>query len=375
MNPVWWWLTAPGAVIWASIVAAPWRAWSTREALDSAGPVPDADLSHVTVLIPARNEAAVIDRTIAALSRQGQGLKVVLVDDQSDDGTAQAAEAARGNLDLTILKGAPLPAGWAGKLWALEQGRRHAKTPLTLLLDADIELAPGTIATLLLHKAQHRLQLVSLMARLNMVNFWERLLLPAFVYFFMLLYPFSLSNSRNRLIAAAAGGFILVDSAVLDEIGAFDSLRGALIDDCTLARRVKQRGHRIWLGLTHSAVSLRAEHGFDDMHHMVTRTAFTQLHYSTLLLLAVTAIFAAAFWLPIAAAIAAPAPAGWVAVATLAGMFASYVPVLRYYGLPSRLTLAMPFIASLYLGMTWSSAIRYWRGVRSRWKGRTYQSA
>lgn len=375
MNPIWWWLTAPGAVIWASIVAAPWRAWGTHEALDSAGPAPEADLSDVTVLIPARNEADVIGRTIGALGQQGRGLKVVLVDDQSDDGTATIAEAARGNADLTVLKGAPLPADWAGKLWALEQGRRHVKTPLTLLLDADIELAPGTIATLLRHKHERGLQLVSLMARLNMVNFWERLLLPAFVYFFMLLYPFALSNSRNRLIAAAAGGFILVDSAVLDEIGAFDSLRGALIDDCTLARRVKQRGHRTWLGLTHSAVSLRAEHSLGDMHHMVTRTAFTQLGYSTLLLLAVTVIFAAAFWLPIVAAVAAPVPAGWVAMATLVAMFASYVPVLRYYQLPPRLTLAMPFIASLYLGMTWSSAIRYWRGVRSRWKGRTYQAA
>jgi hopene-associated glycosyltransferase HpnB len=375
MNPVWWWLTAPGAVIWTSIVAAPWRAWSTREALDSEGPAPEADLSQLTVLIPARNEAAVIGRTIAALSQQGRGLKVVLVDDQSDDGTAQIAEQARGNLDLTILKGAALPEGWAGKLWALEQGRRHVKTPLTLLLDADIELKPGTIATLLKHKHQHQLQLVSLMARLNMVNFWERLLLPAFVYFFMLLYPFSLSNSRNRLIAAAAGGFILVDSAVLDEIGAFDKLRGALIDDCTLARRVKQAGHRTWLGLTHSAVSLRAEHSFADMHHMVARTAFTQLGYSTLLLLAVTAIFAAAFWLPFVAAIAAPPLASWIALATLAGMFLSYVPVLRYYGLAPHRALAMPAIATLYLGMTWSSAIRYWRGVRSRWKGRTYQTA
>jgi len=375
MNPVWWWLTIPGAVVWASIIFAPWRAWSTRESLDSQGASPDADLSGVTVLIPARDEAAVIGRTIAALAQQGRKLRVVLVDDQSTDGTAEIAERQRDALDLTILKGSPLPPGWAGKLWALEQGRRQVTTPWTLLLDADIELAPGTISTLLAHKRDRQLQLVSLMARLNMANFWERLLLPAFVYFFMLLYPFSLSNSRNRLIAAAAGGFILVDTPLLDEIGAFASLRDALIDDCTLARRVKNAGHRTWIGLTHSAVSLRAEHSFADMHQMVARSAFTQLGYSTALLLAVSAIFAAAFWLPFAAAVAAPAPIAWLALATIAGMFVSYVPVLRYYGLAPRWALALPAIATLYLGMTWSSAIRYWRGVRSRWKGRVYEVA
>jgi hopene-associated glycosyltransferase HpnB len=379
VNPMWWWLSAPGAAIWLSILGAPWRAWSTRESLDVAGPSPEADLSDVTVLIPARNEAEVIGRTITALRAQGRGLHVVLVDDQSHDGTADIAERERGNLDLQILRGGALPAGWAGKLWALEQGRGGVQTPQTLLLDADIALLPGTLAALLEFKRRNGLKLVSLMAHLNMRNSWERLLLPAFVYFFKLLYPFALANEAptkplSRLIAAAAGGVILVDTAVLAEVGAFASLRGALIDDCTLARRIKDAGHRTWLGMTHSAISLRGGHSFADLHHMVARSAFTQLGYSTALLLAVTAVFAFAFWLPVALAFVAPLPAQSLAVATLIAMFVSYVPTLRYYGLSPAWTLTMPLIATIYIGMTWSSAIRYWRGIRSRWKGRTYQT-
>ncbi len=379
VNPIWWWLLTPGALIWASILGAPWRAWSTRESLDAGAASPATDLSDVTVLIPARNEAAVIGRTIAGLHAQGPGLRVVLIDDQSHDGTADIARATAGDLNLHILRGTSLPAGWAGKLWALEQGRGEVHTPLTLLLDADIELLPGTLAALLAFKREHKLQLVSLMAHLNMSNFWERLLLPAFVYFFKLLYPFQLANAKpsgplSRLIAAAAGGVVLVDTAVLTKIGAFASLRNALIDDCTLARRVKQAGHRSWLGLTHSAISLRGGHSLNDLHMMVARSAFTQLNYSTLVLLAVTAVFAFAFWLPLAAVFAGPLLAQILAGATLAAMLFSYVPVLRYYSLSPAWTLAMPLIATLYIGMTWSSAIRYWRGVRSLWKGRTYQT-
>lgn len=374
VNSVWFWLLAPGALIWLSIVAAPWRAWSTRESLDADRARSDSDLSDVTVLIPARNEAAVIGRTIAALAQQGHGLHVVLIDDQSDDGTAAVAAAARGPLDLRILGGRALPEGWAGKLWALEQGRDAVKTPLTLLLDADIELAPGTLATLCAFKRREQRQLVSLMAHLNMRNRWEVLLLPAFIYFFKLLYPFRLANSANRLIAAAAGGVILVDSAVLRQTGAFASLRDALIDDCTLARRVKDAGHRTWLGLTHSALSLRGDHRYADLHQMVARSAFTQLHYSTLLLLAVSAVFAAAFWLPLGALLMAAAPYKLAAAVIVAAMLLSYVPTLRYYRLNAAWALALPAVASLYLGMTWSSAIRYWRGTRSQWKGRTYQT-
>jgi hopene-associated glycosyltransferase HpnB len=379
VNPMWWWLTVPGALVWASILGAPWRAWSTRESLDADPALPAADLSDVTVLIPARNESAVIARTISALAAQGRGLRVVLIDDQSHDGTADIARTAAGALDLRVLRGNPLPAGWAGKLWALEQGRSEVRTALTLLLDADIELLPGTLATLLKFKRERGLQLVSLMAQLSMRNFWERLLMPAFVYFFKLLYPFRLANAAptgplSRFIAAAAGGVILVDTAVLTQIGAFASLRNALIDDCTLARRVKQAGHRGWLGLTHSAISLRSGHSFNDLHLMVARSAFTQLNYSTLLLLAITAVFAFAFWLPLAAVCVAPLPVQILAGATLAAMLVSYVPILSYYSIAAAWALAMPLVATLYIGMTWSSAIRYWRGVRSLWKGRIYQT-
>jgi hopene-associated glycosyltransferase HpnB len=380
-----WALVAPGALVWSGIVLPPWRAWSTRESLDVLpGPPhdnePGADLGDVTVLIPARDEAAVIARTVRALTQQGAGLKVVLVDDQSSDGTAEiACEAASGLVRLDLRSGAPLPSGWAGKLWALEQARQHADTPLVLLLDADIELRPGLIVQLRSKLLREGLGYVSLMAQLSMANFWERLLIPAFIYFFKLLYPFALSNlPRERagsgLIAAGAGGCVLVRRAVLDEVGAFASLRDALIDDCTLARKIKDRGHRTWIGLTHSAVSLRAEQGFASIHQMVARSAFTQLRYSLSLLLAVTGVFAAAFWAPVWLVVCAPEPVAIAAAAMLTAMMLSYIPTLRYYGRSPAWALAMPLIATLYLGMTWSSAIRYWRGVRSRWKGRTYQT-
>jgi len=360
------------ASIWLVILLLPWRPWSTREQLDSGGPTPDAVLDDVTVLVPARNEAMHIADTLAAVQSQGRGLQVIVIDDQSSDTTAAQALDCTG-MRTTVIRGKELPAGWSGKLWALEQGRPYVTTRLVLLLDADIVLLPGTITVLCKKRRDENVQLVSLLAELDMHGFQARLLIPAFVYFFKLLYPFHLSNSGNRYVAAAAGGCILMETRVLDAIGGFVSLRAALIDDCTLAQRVKACGYRTWTGLTHSARSLRRNDSLRSIWQMIARTAFTQLGYSTLLLLATTVIMVVAFICPVIALFSGQDGALYAALLAIAAMCAGYLPVLNYYELPRSWTLAMPVTGLLYLLMTWSSAIACWRGMRSRWKDRTYR--
>lgn len=357
-------------VMWVGLLLLPWRPWSTRERIEVDPQVmPAVDLDEVTVLIPARNEAEVIGATLTGLQQQGAGLQILVIDDQSTDATAQIAATYP---NTHVISGQPLPDGWAGKLWALEQGKAHVTTALTLLLDADIQLQPGMLAALLTHKEREGRHFVSLMAYLRPVSIWDRLLLPVFVYYFKLLYPFALSNSRFRHVAAAAGGCILVDTEALRRVGAFASLRDALIDDCTLARQVKRAGYRTWIGLSHGVVSLRPYGSLRSIHDMVARSAFTQLGYSVALLLAVTVVFALGYGAPLIL-LWSPhvVPLAWVA---WAAMTLSYVPMLRYYRMSPGWALLLPLSALMYLGMTWSSAIRYWRGVRSRWKGRTYSA-
>ena len=364
------WLALPGLVIWASILLLPWRPWSTQEALEADSSC-SPDLSQVTVLIPARNEQDVIAQTLVALTQQGQGHKIILIDDQSSDNTV--AVASKLDLDnLSSIKGLPLASGWSGKLWALEQARHHADTDYLLLLDADIELKPGTLAALLAKIKTDQRQLVSLMAFLRMENFWERLLMPAFIYFFKLLYPFRLSNSGSTLVAAAAGGCILISKQALDGIGGFSAIRDALIDDCCLARKVKQAGNRTWIGLSHSAVSLRQYPTLQTIWQMVARTAFTQLQYSTLLLGLCTLLLIAAFILPLAALFSQEPVTIVLALISLALMLASYLPTLKFYDVNIFWGLTLPIAGVLYLLMTWCSATHHWRGRGSIWKDRTY---
>ena len=367
-------LAAAGAAIWFCILVLPWQPWRVRERLEpeSVGGGAEAGLADVTVLIPARDEAAVIGDTLAALGRQGRGLRVILVDDRSSDGTAEVARrAATESLSLDIYGGAPLADGWTGKLWALEQGRRHVVTPLVLLLDADITLRPGMVRALLAKREESGAALVSVMAALHMQRRWERLLLPAFIFFFRLLYPFHLANKPSRWVAAAAGGCVLMETAALDRIGGFDAIRGALIDDCALARAVKNAGLRTWVGVTSGAVSHRAYPTLDAVWQMVARTAYTQLRYSPALLLLCTLLMALAFWAPIAG-LAGSLAAQIAAGVGLVAMAVCYVPTLRYYRLSPAWALALPLIGTLYLAMTWHSALRDWGGRRSVWKGRVY---
>jgi len=364
-------LSAFAALIWFIVLILPWRPWLHSETLEPGAVQGDGDLSDLTVLIPARNEADVIAATLRGLAAQGGGLKVVLVDDGSDDGTAQTARQVPG-VALNIVRSQPLPAGWSGKLWALEQGFKEVGTPWTLLLDADIELKPGMAAALLAKAKGDDRQFVSVMACLRMESFWEKFLMPAFIYFFKLLYPFRLANSDFPYVAAAAGGCILVETRVLAGLGGFAAIKGAIIDDCTLAKRVKQAGQRIWVGQSHAVVSLREYASLSPIWEMVARSAFTQLRYSVWLLALCNALILSLFLGPLAGLVWGDGNVRAIALVAYIYLCGSYWPSLRYYHRSSAWTPALPVIAVFYLAMTWTSALRYWRGDRSRWKNRVY---
>jgi hopene-associated glycosyltransferase HpnB len=365
-------LVAAATALWVGVLLAPWRPWSTRERLASSEAAPDSDLSDVTVLIPARNEAAVIAHALQAVQQQGQGLKIVLVDDQSRDDTAEVARHAA-QVDLEIVVGQALPAGWSGKLWALEQARSRVTTEFILLLDADIELLPGILSVARAKLHTQGLDLVSLMAAPRMESLWEKLLMPAFVYYFKLLYPFRLSNTPRSRVAAAAGGFVLIRTQMLERIGGFASLRDALIDDCALARRVKTVGGATWLGLSLDVRSQRANAGIGEIWRMVARTAFTQLRYSGVWLGVCTLTMVIAFWGPIMGLQNPSSATVMLAAAGLIIMMLTYLPTLKFYGRSPVWALAMPLIGTLYLAMVWSSACGYWRGRGACWKDRVYR--
>ncbi len=366
---------------WLGVLLAPHQPHRVRERLDAdADADVSADLSGVTVLIPARDEAASIGRAIAALGFQGCGLEALVVDDQSSDDTrGAAARAAVPGLALRVIEGRPLPDGWAGKLWALEQGLAVVDRPHVLLLDADIELAPRLVPALLAKMRERDATLVSLMAELHCETFWERLLAPAFVFFFRLLYPFAWSNDAARPTAGAAGGCMLVRTDALRRIGGFAAIRGALIDDCALAAALKRHRPPIWLGMTHSVRSLRVYASLGDFWSMVARSAFTQLRYSTASLVVATALMMLTLLAPpagfaVGLAVAEPwlvltAAAAWLAIA------AAYWPVVSFYRLPAAWAATLPVAAALFLAMTWSSAVGYWRGTRASWKTRDYGRA
>jgi len=350
---IWLLVTVPGAVLWLIILLLPWRPWSTRERLESSPSSQPADLSDITVLIPARNEAKGIGRTLTALERQGTGLEVVVIDDQSEDDTAGAARTA-GPAGTRVIEGKALPDGWTGKLWALEQGLAEVSTRYTLLLDADIELGGGIVGRVLELLRARELKMVSLMATLSMVGLWEKLLMPSFIYFFKLLYPFHLANSSSSRVAAAAGGTVLIETCVLREIGGFAALKDELIDDCALAAKVKAAGHGTWVGLSHSVVSHRRYPTLRSIWNMVARTAYTH------------------FVLPLAG-LFAPDPTARAA-AVVAGVTATvtYLPTLIYYRRSPAWALMLPIVGVLYLAMTIDSARRYSKGIRSEWRGRVY---
>lgn len=336
----------------------------------------------VVAVIPARDEAATIGEVVRAhrTSDYQGGYAVIVVDDGSADGTGGIARDAGAH----VVAAPPLPEGWSGKLWALqagvaEAGRVAPEAAYLLLTDADIVHAPDTLPRLVALAEAQGLALASLMARLDARGVWGGLLVPAFVFFFQMLYPFPWVNRPGHRVAGAAGGCVLVRREALEGIGGLAAIRGALIDDCALAARVKRGppGRAIWLGLAdREVVSRRDNRRLETIWTMVARTAFTQLRHSVLLLGGTLAGLALVFLAPPALLLAGLAGAGWwpaVAGALAWGAMAvAYAPTLLLYGQPAWHGLALPVAALLYGAMTASSALSHWRGRGGAWKGRTY---
>ncbi len=353
--------------VWLYLAFAHGRFWRSGPELPPAEPraAPDVD-----IIVPARDEAETIAPVIASLlaQRYAGRFRVILVDDGSTDGTAGAAGRAPG---LTIVTAPAKPAGWSGKLWALRQGVAAGEAPVLLFTDADIVHDPRHLAALTARLEQPGTDLVSEMVRLNCASLAERALVPAFVYFFQMLYPFARANDPASRVAAAAGGTVLIRRAALERIGGLEAIRDALIDDVTLARAVK-RGGAIFLGHSGLAASIRPYRGFADIWRMIARTAFTQLHHSATLLLATLAGLALVWWVPLLEALFA---GGWRRLAgamacTLAA--ASFQPTLRRYRRSPAWALALPLIAGFYMAATVGSALERWFGGGARWKSRSY---
>jgi len=379
-------------VIWIYLLFFRGGFWRNKPAIEDAALNPGgADWPPVAVIVPARNEADVIGRTARALLAQDYpgALSILIIDDESTDATAAEAEAAAASFSspertLRVLRGQRLEQGWTGKMWAVHQGTeavQHLRlSPRYLLLtDADIEHAPQSLRFLVQRAERAGLALVSLMARLPTRTLAEKIIVPAYIYFFQKLYPFAWVNDPKRRIAAAAGGCMLVRWQALRRIGGIPALKNALIDDCTLGRLIKRVGS-VWLGLSGDlaqekggaphVASLRGYPSWRDLWMLIARSAFTQLHYSApLLVLAIFGMFVTYIY-PVMALLAADPVVrgfgllGWVM------MTISYLPMLAYHRQSPFWAPVLPLVALFYSLATIDSARRYWLGRGGAWKGR-----
>ena len=368
-------------VIWAGLILAHGRFWTADQRDDRDLPSEPVHWPAVIAVVPARDEADVIARSIGSLLAQDYpgDFRVILVDDNSSDGTAEAARAEALRLDradrLEVLSGEPLAAGWTGKLWAVHQGVLKAEADLPkylLLTDADIGHAPDTLRTLVGRAEAGGLALTSLMAQLHCATFAERFLIPAFVFFFQMVYPFARVN-RPGPTAAAAGGVMLAQRQALKEAGGIAAIRKALIDDCALGALMKQQGP-IWLGLTHRATSLRPYETVAEIGRMVSRSAYAQLDYSPVKLIGVVLGMGLVYMAPIAALVSGGALT-FFGLATLLLVALSFQPMLRFYRVSPLWGLALPAIGAAYTLFTVQSAVQMWRGKGGLWKGRAQAMA
>lgn len=366
--------------IWIYLLLGRGGFWRAGPRADDRPPISQAISAKVVAVIPARDEAEVVAHSVGSLLGQNYPVHVVLVDDGSTDGTAERAmEAAvrQGAADrLTIIEGTRLPSGWTGKLWALKQGidaamRRPEGAPRYLLLtDADIVHSRRSVASLVARAESDGLFLCSVMAKLACNSFAERTIVPAFIYFFQMLYPFAWVASGKHSTAAAAGGCMLVRTDALADIGGIDAIRTALIDDCALAAKLKPAGP-IWLGLSPEVASIRAYSSFSELGAMVTRSAYAELRYSPLRLLVATCGMALTFLAaPVVVLAGASGPAFDIALIVWLLMAVSFQPILRFYRLSPFWGLALPAIALVYMGWTLQSALQYASGRGGVWKGR-----
>jgi hopene-associated glycosyltransferase HpnB len=375
-------LTLAGAfslLIWVYLLLAHGRFWQIQRLI---APTPAAATSplRIAAIIPARDEAEVVGRSVTSLLSQagGHAIDIFLVDDASSDGTAQvaheAAQTAGKSEQIMVIEGRPLAPGWSGKLWAVQQGVEQARqmsADFFLLTDADIFHAPENVATLVAIAQSRSFDLVSLMVKLHCRTLAEKALIPAFVFFFLKLYPPQWISNPGRRMAGAAGGSILIRPDSLERAGGIEAIRGEVIDDCALARRVKASGGRVWLGLADATKSIRPYGTFAEIGRMISRGAFSQLKHSIwmlgLALLGLTATYLLPPWLAIFSRRLAPALLG--AAAWLL-MSICFFPTVRFYRLSPLWVLALPVISIFYMGAAIHSAIRFWSGRGGEWKGR-----
>ena len=387
-------VTAAGA--WLMLLLARGGFWRTDVRLPPIDPAAQPfEWPSLVIVVPARNESDVLPHTLPTLLTQDYPgpLHVYLVDDESDDATADIARAiaagVRADDSLTVLRNESRPRGWMGKTWAMHAGVNSASAgnpDYVLLTDADIRHPSDSASTLVATAMQHDLDLVSQMAMLRVESLWDHLLIPAFVMFFGMVYPFRWSNDPKHRTAAAAGGCQLVRAGALARGGGIDAIAGAVIDDCALARRIKHHGRlhggRTWLGLSREVRSVRRYRGLSDIWSMITRSAYAQLDFSVWRLAGTVIGLVLVFvWPTVAIILGAVALAGGAAIApaalllasgftACALMTASQVPMLRWYRIPGIIALALPITAAIYTLMTLDSARLHWSGRGGRWRGR-----
>ena len=374
--------------IWLVLITARGGFWRARERLDGEGHG-RTEWPCVVAIVPARNEAGVIGRTMHSLVSQDYPgrLSIILVDDHSVDGTAAiaqgAAQASPHSHPLTVVRARALPGGWTGKLWALSEGVRQAdalapEAAYIWFTDADIEHDPYSLRRLADKAERERRDLVSLMVLLNCEGFWEKLLIPPFVFFFAMLYPFAWVNDPRSRTAAAAGGCVLLRKAALMRAGGLEPIRAAIIDDCALARHIKRHGREgggsIWLGLTDRLRSIRPYEGLEGIWSMVVRSAYTQLGRSPAMLLLTILGMAVVYLAPPMMVLAYPWHGDGLAAGLGAGawllMSLALWPTLRLYRQPALLAPLLPASALLYCAMTLHSGLAHHRGRGGAWKGR-----
>jgi hopene-associated glycosyltransferase HpnB len=366
--------------IWVYLIAGRGEFWRTPK-FDDLAPAPGfMTWPFIAVVVPARDEAAGVSRCVTSILSQPYpgSLSMVLVDDQSQDGTAQiAAEAAAaiGASDrLTVLSGRPLPSGWTGKLWAVKQGltlveSRPAAPDYVLLTDADIVYSGDVLMRLVARARNEQLAMTSVMAKLRCESFAEQYLIPAFIFFFAMLYPFAWVRNRNRETAAAAGGCILARWDALKDAGGIDAIRGSLIDDCALGARLKTQGP-VWLGFSQEIISVRASDTVSDVGRMISRSAYAQLRYSPAILFGTIMGMLIVYLLPVAVTLFGHGLAAAFAATAWLLMALAFQPTLRYYGQSALWGPALPAIALAYMVFTVNSALQHFRGRGGMWKGR-----
>lgn len=378
------WLALLPVAIWVYLLIGRGMFWLARERDDRACFVMLKRWPSVRAIVPARDEADVVGEAVTSLLAQDYPGKfdIVLTDDQSSDGTAESALAAarrmKGESRIFILSGAPRPPGWTGKLWAMRQGVERASSDSApdyfLFTDADIAHAPDNLRLLVASAESRGSVLISLMVKLHCDDVAEKLLIPAFVFFFDMLYPFAWVNDAARRTAAAAGGCMLARRDVLVAAGGLDAIKGEIIDDCALARVMKRKGP-IWLGLTERAKSLRPYGGLRGIGKMIARSAYAQLDYSVLRLAGTVAGMIVVFALAPALAVFGSGPVRIAGTASWILMALAFQPMLRFYRRSFSLGLALPLIAMIYTVFTIVSALQVWGGKGGMWKGRAQAMA